>query len=107
MSTGRPTNLQSLPTLTEVIEVASAMRPQVAEDAASAPALDEEQLVQRVLVELQRHVDLMLEYRLREALTPVLARLSDSLIREVRHDFAATLRDVVARAVSQELTRYR
>ena len=60
MSTGRPTNLQSLPTLTEVIEEAPVAPTPVAGDAAQAPALDEEQLVQHVLVELQRHVDLML-----------------------------------------------
>lgn len=67
----------------------------------------EEQIVQNVLTELQRRSDLMLEYRLRETLTPILARLCDSLIKDARQDLAATLRDVVARAVAQELTRHR
>jgi hypothetical protein len=67
----------------------------------------EEQIVQNVLIELQRRADLMLEYRLRESLTPILARLCDSLIKEARQDLATTLRDVVARAVAQELTRHR
>lgn len=96
------------------VEVSSAI---VAEPAPTLPApaaafgmLDaerEEQIVQNVLTELQRRSDLMLEYRLRETLTPILARLCDSLIKDARQDLAATLRDVVARAVAQELTRHR
>lgn len=82
----------------------------VAEVVAAASVLDaerEEQIVQSVLTELQRRSDLMLEYRLRETLTPILARLCDTLIKEAREDLAATLRDVVSRAVAQELTRHR
>lgn len=89
---------------------ASAASPVAAEPAAAAEVLSherEEQIVQAVLTELQRRTDLMLEYRLRETLAPSLARLTDALIKEVRHDLAATLRDVVARAVAQELTRHR
>jgi len=132
MNPGRPAPhlLQGLPTLTEVIEAIPARGstpegsgdfsdppavPAVAPDApapaladaAPLPPIDEEQLVLRVLTELQRHADLMLDYRLREALTPALARLSEALIRELRQELAATLRDVVARAVTQELARQR
>lgn len=125
-----PRNLQGLPTLTEVIEIGApeaAAAPAAAEvavagpsdaktpagpshadgDARAEPALDEDRLVGDVLVELQRHADLMLEYRLREAVEPVLARLADGLVRELREEVAATLRDVIARAVSQELARQR
>jgi hypothetical protein len=123
-----PRSLQGLPMLTEVIEAhardrdsaiqAGALPSQaesVYEDvvqagaapAAAAPAIDEAQCVERVLGDLHRHTDLMLEYRLREALAPLLARLADSLVRDVRQELAATLRDVVARAVSQELSRRR
>jgi hypothetical protein len=70
-------------------------------------ALTEEQLVQRVLGDVQRQVDLMLEYRLREILTPILTRATDAMIREARAELASTLRDVVARAVTQELSRHR
>jgi hypothetical protein len=128
MSSSRlgPHNLQGLPTLTEVIEMPAAAYDAGADETLlpleaspvpddvvqavvagpiAAPAISEEQLVQRVLIDLQRHADLMLEYRLREALTPALARLTDSLIRDLRQELAATLRDVVARAVSQELAR--
>lgn len=67
----------------------------------------DEQIVQRVLVDLQRQVDLMLEYRLREVLTPLLARAADSVVRDARAELASTLRDLVSRAVAQELARHR
>lgn len=67
----------------------------------------EEQMIQGVLVEVQRQVELMLDYRLREALTPLLNRATDSIVREARTELASTLRDVVARAVAQELARHR
>ncbi len=69
--------------------------------------VNEDQITQRVLAELERQVDLMLEYRLREVLTPLLTRATDGLIRDARTELASTLRDVVARAVAQELARHR
>lgn len=69
--------------------------------------LGDDQLVRAVLQDLQRHVDLMLEFRLRASLTPVLTQMADSLVRELRQELATTLRDVVKRAVSQELVRRR
>ncbi len=119
-----PAQLQGLPTLTEVIELPPAPR-DAARDSLSggaaaapqapvqglvgtaAPAASEELLVERVLADLQRNADLMLEFRLREALTPALERLADALVRDVRLEFAATLRDMVERAVIQELARQR
>jgi hypothetical protein len=125
-----PHELQGLPTLTEVIELpppgrdaatgspaaAATVAPQepaqepVQDRVAEAPAaaaVDEAQLVERVLADLQRHADLTLELRLREALEPALARLADALLHDVRLEFAATLRDIVERAVTQELDRQR
>ena len=79
--------------------------------APAAPAqvapLGDEELIQRVLADLQHQVELMLEYRLREALTPILTRATDSIIRDARAELASTLRDVVARAVAQEMSRHR
>ena len=69
--------------------------------------IDEARLIDRVLSDLQRQVELMLEYRLREVLTPALVRATDALIRDARVELASTLRDVVARAVAQELSRHR
>lgn len=69
--------------------------------------LNEDQITQRVLSDVQRQVDKMLEFRLRESLAPLLERLVDSIINEVREELALTMRDVVRRAVAQELSRYR
>ena len=91
----------AVPTLTEVIDAVDVIEP-----AAAAP-IDEDQLVQRVLLEIQRHVDLMIEFRLREALAPVLARAAQSIVDEARTELTATLRDVVSRAVAQEAARQR
>ena len=74
--------------------------------AISAP-LSEEQIVQHVLRDLQRQIDLMLDYRLREILTPMLTRATDGLVLEARSALAATLHDIVARSVAQELARHR
>jgi hypothetical protein len=77
---------------------------------AAAPAaapLNEEAVVQRVLADVQRQLDLVFEYKLRELLTPALARIADSLIRDTRNELATTLREVVTRAVAQELHRHR
>ena len=51
--------------------------------------VDEALIAQRVLVDLQRQVDGMLEYRLREAMAPILARATDALMRDLRMDFGA------------------
>ena len=74
-------------------------------------SLQEEKIVQRVMLELQRQIDLMLEVRLREALMPLMARATDALVLEARNELASTLRSVVETAVSnsvaQELARHR
>ena len=127
MTTGvAPRNLHALPTLTEVIEL-PVLQPEPAvpgtsgsksesEEGASEhlatetvplPEVDEAELVGQVLVDLLRHADLMLEYRLREAVEPALVRVADALVRDLRDELAATLRDIVARSVSQELARQR
>jgi hypothetical protein len=126
MNGQRPLPPQRVPTLTEVVEPlyrAPPAPPEVASDTSMPPqdqtdsteagraeppqGIDEAQLVERVLGELQRQVELMLEYRLREVLTPALVRATDALIRDARVELASTLRDVVARAVALELSRHR
>ena len=91
----------------EPVETGSSPAPDVAAPAADAASITEEQLTQRILNDLQRQMDLMLDYRLREILTPLLTRAADTVVREARSELASTLRDVVARAVAQELTRHR
>ncbi len=130
---GTPSS-ERLPTLTEVIQLSQTRLPEITPSgrplapeaerrrvalpvalerrAAAAPLADRsaqgnEQLVRRVMEELQRQIDLMLEYRLREAIAPAITRAADHLVRELRAELASTLRDVVARAVEQEVARHR
>ncbi len=125
----RPVPPGRVPTLTEVVRIpepasAGTATPAAAPDPAFAPTepaplqglpvparapagLDEDALVQRVLADLQRQIDLMLEVKLREVLTPALTRATDALMREARTELASTLRDIVSRAVAQEMSRHR
>jgi hypothetical protein len=81
------------PTLTEVV------------DLNVAASIRVEEVVQEVLKELQQHMDGVLEYRLRETLTPILTRLGDTLIRETRQEWTQALHSLVERAVEQSLQR--
>lgn len=123
MSAGPSVPPDRVPTLTEIVAWPDPAAPAEAGDApvsadadaggeassaaAASMPLNEEHLTQRVLIDLQRQMDLMLDYRLREVLTPLLARAADGIVREARSELASTLRDVVARAVAQELARHR
>jgi hypothetical protein len=79
--------------------------PRVTPAASPGAAPGEVQLTQRVLADLQRQVELMLEVRLREALAPILARATDTLVRDARKELTAAMRDIVARAIAKELGR--
>lgn len=125
MSQFGPLSPQTVPTLTEVVDwpdptqapVGNSPQPMggfdesvVMSSAMAAPVasvLSEEQLSQRVLADLQHQIDLMIEVRLREVLTPLLQRTADSLVRDARGELASTLREIVARAVAQEMARHR
>ena len=71
------------------------------------PEIDEAQLAQRVLSAVQKQIDGMIEFRLREALAPILARHSEALVRDLHEELNRTMRDVVARSVSQEMAKLR
>ncbi|HET9644569.1 MAG TPA: hypothetical protein VFP68_14725 [Burkholderiaceae bacterium] len=105
-----------IPTLTEVVHLPLSTGPQGAAplppraDAGHAgqrPAFNEEEMVRRILCDVQRQVDLMVENQLREAFVPIISRLSDALIRETAGQLAAVLREMVARAVAAEVSRHR
>lgn len=109
---------RQVPILTEVVTLAQADAPTeplpasaaaapVAEIDAVAPRGADDELLERVWQDLQRQVDLMLEYRLRETLTPILSRATEAVLRDTRQQLASTLRDVVAKAVAEELARHR
>ena len=111
MSGTESTPPRHVPTLTDVVDWPAPAALQAECHTASPEPVSalpsEAQLVEQILGEVERQIDLMLEYRLREALMPVLARATENLIRDARGELASTLRDVVARAVAHEIARHR
>jgi hypothetical protein len=94
--------------------LASAAPPAPAAPAASPPsgpqevtAISEAQLVHRVLSVVQKQIDGMLDFRLREAMTPILQRHTDALVRDLRDELKQTMQDVINRAVAQEMAKVR
>lgn len=81
-----------VPTLTEVVKGAPA--------AAPAPALSEEQLVQRVM----QRIDLTLERRLREAIAAKVLEHTRELGPALREEIESVVRQTVAQAFSEEAT---
>ncbi|HEX5357639.1 MAG TPA: hypothetical protein VFW93_15610 [Aquabacterium sp.] len=71
------------------------------------PEINETQLAQRVLADVQRQIDGMLDFRLKEAIGPILAKHSEALVRDLREELSRTMRDVVARSVTQEIAKLR
>ena len=105
MSDARQPPQRQVPTLTEVVADASEDEaPQAPVDAESTE-VDGSALVERVLFDVQRQIDLMLEQRLREMLAPAVTRLAEGLIAESREQLAHVLHELVERAVAQELAR--
>ena len=104
MSDARQPPPRQVPTLTEVLADTAL---DDATQVAAEEGLDEEgpALVERVLSDVQRQIDLMLEQRLREMLAPAIAWLAEGLIAESREQLAHVLHELVERAVAQELAR--
>lgn len=71
------------------------------------PEISEAQLAQRVMGDVQRQIDGMLDFRLREAIGPVLARHTEALVKDLREELNRTMRDVVTRSVAQEMAKLR
>lgn len=94
-----------LPTLTDALDPLAASTGPGELDEALPP--DEQRLTTAVLAEVLRRSDQLLEYRLREALTPLLEKVMAQVVADARHELAAVLRDVITRAVSQEMARRR
>ena len=130
----RPSSLERLPTLTEVVEVREPALPPAAParprpddpepavertawplDAPSAaalaaavrPALDEAALVAQVLESLAPQLDALFEQRLADALAPALARAAEGLIRDAREALGPLLRTLVQDAVRRAVDELR
>jgi len=71
------------------------------------PEVSEAQLSHRVLTDVQRQIDSMLEFRLRESMQPLLAQFTETLMQDLRDELSRTMRDVVTRAVAQEMSKLR
>lgn len=65
----------------------------------------EREVSERVLQQLLERVDSMLEQRVRDSLADVLQIAVENLATEIRSGLHHTIKDVVVRAVSQEITR--
>jgi len=109
-----------LPTLTEVIsnlpaEPAAAAQPAaLPRDAEVAPEallaevwLQESRIAAKVIERLQPRIDVLFEHRLREALAPMVARISAAVADEARKELAHRLREAVEQAIDEELGRHR
>ena len=132
MTWSGPFPVERLPTLTEVVELAQTRRRPVRDEPVAMPApsvstvdkpvhsdvkastvplrpveITEEQVINRVLTDLQLQIDLMFESRLREVLAPLLERATERLVRDARSELASTLHAAVALAVTKELERHR
>ena len=89
--------------------VRAAAEPAVGSLVSSSPAspFDERQLKESILVDLQRQIDAVIEYRMREVLTPILTRATDSIVRDARAELSRSLRTWIDQSVAQELRRQR
>jgi hypothetical protein len=101
-----------LPEVADVVEASTSplTLPPVApavEMAGEVTEVTEAQLAHRVLGVVQKQIDGMLDFRLREAMTPILQRHTDALVRELRDELKQTMQDVINRAVAQEMAKVR
>ena len=92
-----------LPTLTDVV-VRTSSAPPTSNDSrvANEPAaFNEAQLTRRIM----QRVDVVLERRLREALSKVILEHTQTLAPLLRQEIEATVKDAVAQALAQEATQ--
>lgn len=96
-----------LPVLSSSAEVPQAPSVPQVPPVPALPEVSEDQLAQRVLGVVQKQIDGLLDFRLREAMAPVLARHSEALMQDLREELRRTMCDVVNRAVAQEMAKLR
>lgn len=102
-----PLSRDALPVLGEVVSPPPEQQPPTTQPQSVPSAVTEAQLAHRVLSDVQRQIDSMLEFRLKEAMAPLLARHTEAIARDLRDELNRTLKDVVARSVAQELAKLR
>ncbi|MDF3035414.1 MAG: hypothetical protein K0S28_688 [Paucimonas sp.] len=67
----------------------------------------EDELIERVLKSLQARVDPLVDSRVRDSLADVLQIAVDGIAVEIRQGLHEALKDVVSRAVSDEMARFK
>lgn len=118
-----PPSDASIPVLTQVIGTPKAdseqpivavnqtVMPGQAQEPGALQRPDEEwkalelKLNERVLRQILRRIDFVMEHRVKEALAEVLQSATEDLIKEIRGGLQVTLEDVIKRAVAQEMAR--
>ncbi len=105
----QPVQAALIPTVTDEIKPVEALAAPalVPPQAPVLPEITEAQLAQRVMGDVQRQIDGMLDFRLREAIGPILARHTEALVKDLREELNRTMRDVVTRSVAQEMAKLR
>lgn len=92
----------NVPTLTEIVEPAAVAPPdRLLEDPEVQGPTQAQQWADRV----QARVDARLDAHVRARLAPVLARLTDTLIQEIRVALLADIHDIVTQALNEEAQR--
>ncbi|TFW10407.1 hypothetical protein E4K72_01090 [Oxalobacteraceae bacterium OM1] len=110
-----------IPVLTEVIETPAASPAEpVSAEVPAAPATLEQQAVvfddeawdrmerdvrERVLYQVLERIDFVLEQRVRDSLADVLQTAVERLADEIRGGLHQSVRELVTRAVAQEITK--
>jgi len=92
--------------LTEIVEVPRYLAEELPETLAEVDWAElGERVRANVLERLARRTQALLDAQLRETLQPVIDRTVESVAAELRASLPLLVRDVVARAVNEELTR--
>ena len=100
-STPRPPS--NVPTLTEIVDSAeAAATDRLLED----PERDVTAQAQQWETKVHARVEAMLDARIRLRLAPVLARMTDTLIQEIRDELLSEIHDIVAVAMRDEDARH-
>jgi hypothetical protein len=71
----------------------------------ATPVARDEAVVARVMEDLHRHIDAIIERRVQAALEPIWRRLTEDLSAEVRTALALSLKETLRQAVGDEMQR--
>ncbi len=95
--TSLPFTLATVPSISALLATVEGALPAGAEPSSAA----------RVVADVRRELDVTLEAHLRDVLAPLLQQAAEKAIRETHEKLAASLHQMIERAVAQELARHR